>query len=349
MSLTSHIEDPRSPVRTFFAERLPHTPAVVRAAAPVIRGGRVHAPLAGSADVNAGRAGTAVDYLFRFALAEHPCPRRSSAHAGAQMLGRRVSGSAMRAVDEALASVANIAAYRRTATDDQWLELTKISLVLATFEAVYRSSGLTPSFLADLAEPPRDWRAWADEICVESEVEDVAVLGWAAAEDHRALRGRALLCNPIFTQSHALGGADADVITDDGVLVDLKSTSTTRVCSRSDLWQLCGYALADTDDELGITAVSLSVLRWRAQITWPLDSLLDQLAGQTIDAATLRQDFADLLARAQLHNRRVHRGAPRSTEPPLTLTPAPCSANRLAPPPTRPARHVRQKPGEPRR
>ena len=39
--------------------------------------------------------------------------------------------------------------------------------------------------------------------------------------------------------------------------MDFKPKGMTRVCSREDLWQLCGYALADT-------SVGLSVLRWRA-------------------------------------------------------------------------------------
>src|SRR5215213_4913229 len=73
------------------------------------------------------------------------------------------------------------------------------------------------------------------------------MLGWAAAEDHRELRGRALRCNPTFAQSAALGGADADLLTHAGALLEFKSTSTTRVCSRADIWQLCGYALADSD------------------------------------------------------------------------------------------------------
>jgi hypothetical protein len=73
--------------------------------------------------------------------------------------------------------------------------------------------------------------------------------GWSAG-----LRGRDIICNPTFAQSRALGGADADLITEDGLLVELKSTSTTKTCSTIDLWQLCGYAIADTDDRFGITS-----------------------------------------------------------------------------------------------
>jgi len=62
--------------------------------------------------------------------------------------------------------------------------------MLATFEIVFRS-GLPPLFIADMNSTPEGWRGWTNIICVDAEVEDVAILGWAAAEDHRELRGRA--------------------------------------------------------------------------------------------------------------------------------------------------------------
>lgn len=294
VSLTGHIGTPDSPVRAFFLERLPDTGPVVREAAAALRAGRASAPLAAASEVNPGRAGTAVDYLLRFALSAEPCPRHASVHAGAGMLGRRISPSALSAVEEALSHVARVAAYRRTPTDAQWADLAQISLVLATFEAVYRS-GMPPAIIAEMATAPTGWREWAAAICVEAEVEDVAVVGWAAADDHRWLRGTALRCNPIFKQSRALGGADADLITDDGLLIDLKSTSTNRVCSRSDVWQLCGYALADTNDEFAIRSVGLSLLRWRSEVAWPLDELLAMLAGSNVDLPATRHEFGALL------------------------------------------------------
>ena len=310
MSLTGHIATANSPVRAFFVQRLPHTGPIVRETAAALRRGHSTAPLAAAPEVNAGRAGTAVDYLLRFALAPAPCPRHASVHAGAEMLGAPMASSALEAVDEALAHVAEVAAYRRVPTDAQWDDLAEVSLVLATFESVYRSGVIPPPIARDVDKPPAGWRAWAQIICIEAEVEDIAMLGWAAASDHSRLRGRPLTCNPIFKQSRSLGGADADLITDDGLLIDLKSTSTNRVCSRIDLWQLCGYALADTDDEHAITSVGLSALRWRTQATWPLDELLEALAGATVDLGTLRRDFAtllDALSRARRENRERRR------------------------------------------
>ena len=301
MSLTGHITRADSPVRAFFAERLRATGAVVREAAASLRGGRVHAPLAASTEVNAGRAGTAVDYLLRFALAAEPCPRHGAGHLGAGMLGD-ASLSALVAVEDALEFVARAAPWRRAVNDDDWLAMTEISLLLATFEAVYRS-GLPPAFLEGMQRVPSDWHDWTRLVCEEADVEDVAMLGWAAAQDHRELRGRRLRCNPTFTQSVALGGADADLLTDTGALVEFKSTSTPRVCSRTDIWQLCGYALADTDDELGITSVALSALRWRSRIAWPLQELLNRLADENVQIESLRRDFAAVLVHRQRRRR----------------------------------------------
>jgi hypothetical protein len=199
----------------------------------------------------------------------------------------------LQAVREGLERVTAIAAHERTPTDDEWSDLTGISLIFATFEAVYRSQGILPACLNELPTPPAGWRAWAQAICTEVEVEDLAVLGWAAASDHADLRDAEVLCNPTFEQSAALGGADADLITGEGCLIDLKSTSTTKVCSRADLWQICGYALADTGDALGITSVGISALRWRSRVSWTLTDLLSQLASEPVDLAAIRRDFAD--------------------------------------------------------
>lgn len=61
------------------------------------------------------------------------------------------------------------------------------------------------------------------------------------------------------------------------------------------MWQLCGYALADTDDELAINAVGISALRWRTRITWPLPELLEHLARSPVDLSSLRREFAATL------------------------------------------------------
>jgi hypothetical protein len=261
-------------------------------AAPALRAGRAEAPLAAADGVNPGRAGAAVDYLIRFALAHEPCPRGGVALSGAGLLGPDLPWAALAAVEEALAWVAAVAPYRRALSDGEWEELTRVSILFATFESVYRSGIAPETVIARSGSPPQTWQEWAALVCAEAEVEDVALLGWAATQDHAHLRGSALVCNPTFALSRALGGADADLITESAQLIELKSTSTSRTCSGKDLWQLCGYALADTHDEHAIKTVGISALRWRTQIAWGLTDLLSALAGRDTDIAGMRRGFA---------------------------------------------------------
>jgi hypothetical protein len=296
VSLLSHLGARDSPVRAFFASRLPDTADVVRAAAAELRDGRKVAPLKASAGVNPGRAGTAVDYLVRFGLASEPCPRDGGpATLGAGMLEGRLAPAARHAAQQGLQMVHATAAFDRDVSDQEWEDLARVALLFAVFEQCYRS-GILPEQFEELSTVPGDWRDWADLVCTEAEVEDVAILGWAAVQDHSSIRGRKLICNPVFAQSAALGGADADLITDTGLLIDFKSTSTTRTCSTIDLWQLCGYALADTNDDYKIRSVGLSALRWRTQHSWELAELLPMLAGEPLRLEHLRRDFAAVLA-----------------------------------------------------
>jgi hypothetical protein len=102
---------------------------------------------------------------------------------------------ALLAVEEALEWVAAIAPYRCGVSDGEWEELTRVSILFATFESVYRSGIPPDAFIERVASPPCGWHEWAALVCAEEEIEDVAVLGWAATEDHAYLRGSALVCN----------------------------------------------------------------------------------------------------------------------------------------------------------
>lgn len=307
MSLTSRLAARGDPVRVFFEETFPNTRAVASVAAPALRAGRAEAPLAAADGVNPGRAGAAVDYLIRFGLAHEPCPRGGVALSGAGLLGPDLSRAALPAVKEALAWVAAIAPYRRAVSDSEWEGLTRVSILFAAFESVYRSGIPPEAFVERSGSPPQTWEEWAALVCAEVEVEDVALLGWAATQDHAQLRGSALVCNPTFALSRALGGADADLITESGQLVELKSTSTARTCAGKDLWQLCGYALADTHNEHAITSAGISALRWRRQIAWGLDELLSALAGRDVDLEAMRRDFAAAAQRGPRESARQRR------------------------------------------
>jgi hypothetical protein len=108
-----------------------------------------------------------------------------------------------------------------------------------------------------------------------------------------------LLLGPTFAVSGALGGADADFIAG-GLLLDLKAAATTRIVRGEGLWQLAGYALADTHDRFTLRDVGISALRWRSRWVIALDELLSRLAGQSMDVSDLRREFAEVATAAPL-------------------------------------------------
>ena len=97
--------------------------------------------------------------------------------------------------------------------------------------------------------------------------------------------------------------ADADLIAG-GVLVDFKASQGgspradgTRAASlaRTDLDQLLGYAFMDSPTPTTCTPVAIYAVRFGYFAAWPLSSLCEQMAGQPIDIADIRRQFAQVL------------------------------------------------------
>jgi len=135
--------------------------------------------------------------------------------------------------------------------------------------------------------------AYAAALVDQRDVEDTAAAASSVAADHADLRvAQPLLLGPTFALSGALGGADADVVAG-GLLLDLKAATTTRIVRGEGLlWQLAGYALADTPDAFALRDVGICALRWRSRWVIKLDELIARLAGQPVDISDLRHEFA---------------------------------------------------------
>jgi len=132
------------------------------------------------------------------------------------------------------------------------------------------------------------------KLCTPNIVDDLLRLSQLFADTQGSLlEVKPLVLNPTFTQSTPLGGADADLILD-GLLLDIK-TWKHALPRRSELWQLIGYALADTEDQHRINRVGFYFARHGSRVEWPLDDLLRRLAGKEVDLAETRKDFATLL------------------------------------------------------
>ncbi len=103
------------------------------------------------------------------------------------------------------------------------------------------------------------------------------------------------MLNPTFSGSKDVGGADADLIVGK-TLIDIKSTKSARL-RREDLYQLVGYTLLDYEDVFGLDEVALYLARRPKMVSWRLRPLLEEMAGEAVDPAELREDLRTLLER----------------------------------------------------
>jgi len=330
VSLTSQLENRGSPVRRWLEERFPETRGIAREANRQLRGGNRTCPIPRVIDADPGLVGTALDYLLRACLRVTSIERTVATKA-VQLLSQDPTID-MRAIEverEAVSGIKRLRPGRRDLTDSKWRELCIYCLVLARFEQFFRI-GPIPAVEERLIAPLRRCRGlddFAPLAFTPATTQDLEQLGRAAWEEHRSWRNaRPLVLNPTFEQSRALGGADADLIVGRR-LIDLKATTTPGIVGRFELWQLLGYALADTNDKYGIREVGIAALRWRSSISWPVEEFLSDLAPAAAETAVegkissfasgphdldqLRADFAQVVAQG-----RANRGRAFKTVPP---------------------------------
>lgn len=315
MSLSSHLSSKSSPVRAWFEQRLPETQSVAREANRRLRGDASECRVRRIDGADTSLVGTAVDYLLRACLRVTSIERTVASEA-AQALATdpRIGTKAIEIEREAAAGIKSLRPGRSDLTKDEWLDLCVRCLLLARFEQYYRAGLAVRGLVVGPLRRCNDLDEFAQMSLPRGRdtIRDLARLGRAAWEDHRDLRqARPLVLNPRFQLSRALGGADADLIARHR-LIDWKASAARQVVSRHELWQLVGYALADSTDEYEIQEVGIAALRWRSAVSWSLTDLLEELAPglpaglrvlsdgslrkEPIDLPALRGDFARVVA-----------------------------------------------------
>lgn len=282
MSLTGQLKGP-GPLRAWFEESFPNTRSLATYANRFLCGpsnnpGHCILPPLGS---DRALVGTAVDYLLRASISESAW-KGCVAFYGAANLDRAFltnKGAAINAVEEIISFTERVGPWRKPPSGAEWSDLCARCLVLAKFEQCYRSPMGVADMVPRLSRSAQNVEAFIQGIVDFRSLSDLEDLGRAAASDHRDLqRCNRMYLNPTFDQSRALGGADADLIVD-GLLLDLKSSSTRRVVRRYELWQLLGYVLADSSDSYAIGEVGLSALRWRQRFVISVADLARELSG----------------------------------------------------------------------
>lgn len=324
MSLSAHLDDASSPIGAFLRARFAHTASLTREANERLRAAPCSAPpLLPGAPYPYGTIGAAVDYRIRYAFGLTPA-RQTVAYLGAQELAyalavapdgspavRANSATVLRLLDAffdaADAQVARMHPAGRALPVEAERHMARICFALARCEEAFRApdppaslSALIRTWLGRHDLPIRaageglthDLLALPSPACVE----DLCRLAARFVESQQPLLGRPAILNPTFAGSHAIGGADADLIVD-GCLIDIKSGRRPVIAPR-DLRQLAGYLLLDSDDALRIHSAGIYKARYGVLARWPVAELLARLTDDP--AATLsglRAEFRQLCAR----------------------------------------------------
>ena len=310
MSLTSEVNDSKSPVGAFFRTRFPNTRAVVTECNKSLRNAETIHPTE-RIDNHFGTLGTAIDYRLRYYFAVTPS-QDLVAWRGAQMVNDRgfhgrvelaardlfvelpklpeeIVEGFFRNLDVTLADLQPVG--RKLDRDAESL-LNRYCVGLALFEQCRRAFARSesPLFTAyvssadDLLQIAPDY--WIDDLCAMSEL-FYNQMGGRFTED--------AILNPTFEGSaYIVGGADADVILD-SCLIDFKTTINAKIEGRA-LYQLLGYCLLDFSNQYGIQRVGFYLPRQGRFLTWQLEDLVSQLqVGYPLPIQRLQLEFKDAI------------------------------------------------------
>lgn len=328
MSLTSHLSNSRDPVRAWIDARFPDIGALVSDSRRSLRDATTTCAIDGRPPTTSG---IAVDYRIRYAFAV-TAPAELIAYAGAadvlsdlllevdpehQVLWRMVPGAGLgvqQTVDPltpglppnpvsaffALLAerIPTIAPVGRALDVVAERELSRYCFGLSLFEEVFRTGMVAPGSLLDGLRPTTTLDEFLSAI-PDVWVEDLAQLAPLFLEAFGDRFGRPVVLNPVFAQSRAVGGADADLISD-GMLLEIKTTINPRI---DGAWirQLLGYLLLDTPGEFEVTSLGLYLARQGRLLEWPLPDALDTIAAQPVDLPAVRLEFATFLRTMGAH------------------------------------------------
>ncbi len=327
MSLTSHLNNPTSPIGQFIKQRFAQTARLTKIANPGLKSADTIRPTQADSSYPYGLIGTAIDYRIRYAFDVTPY-QRLVAWQGALELTTKpresdddtridwenfpmgvplpvdASGNPLDMAegpyqfklvkaffDNLDAMLQAFQPVRRRLEPEAERTLDRYCIILSFFEQVYRSDAYRqgPLMQPTVKHTVKELLA----IPQDSWVDDLGVLFAQFYHRHHSLLSRPHILNPTFLGSAYMGGADADLVVN-GCLIDIK-TSTFPQIKAEYLHQLAGYLLLDFDDKLHIDAVGIYMARQGVLFTWPIPDFLCQLTGDdSISLISLRREFRTL-------------------------------------------------------
>ena len=293
-SLTGAIGDRNCPLRLYLDQRFPNVKPIqadYRTTAGTL--------LVDGSGTSPGTVGAAFDYILRFTFDPGYVPQTAI-----------TAGPIFDRPDyiDVVGEVSALAgrAHSRPLSQGTFDTVARASWALALCTELYRNPFVFPN--SPLADPIRTGRFTVDVLLSLAPAVAVAELRRlylvAVSELTEVFASpTAVALGPTFAASQ-LCSADADIIVD-GTLIELKTRlgATNRKTGQrsdslalADIHQVIGYALFDTNDTFGLHSVALYSARYGTLHRWPLQQLLDDLAGQPVDLATERAAVWELLA-----------------------------------------------------
>jgi len=324
MSLTSHLNNPASPIGQFIKHRFAQTARLTKTANPGLKSTDTIHPTQADGSYPYGLIGMAIDYRIRYAFDITPYQRLVAWQGALELTTKPWESDDDTRIDwenipmgvplpvDASGNLLDMAEgpYQfklvkaffdnldvmlqalqpvgRRLEPEAERTLDRYCIVLSLFEQVYRSDAYLQG---PLMQPTVKHTVEALlAIPQESWVDDLGVLFTQFYNRHHSLLSKPHILNPTFIGSAYVGGADADLVVD-GCLIDIK-TSTFPQIKAEYLHQLAGYLLLDFDDKLHIDAVGIYMARQGELVQWPALDFLHELTGEsTILLTSLRQDF----------------------------------------------------------
>jgi hypothetical protein len=286
MSLKRQLDDPRSPVRQFFADRLPHVDEPRAQWKAALAGKDPLIPVAPDGDpIPWDSIGHAVGALIAWSLTPG-VPHW--AELGADVVERYRRSTAgldllavLRPMEDAVTGVEPEVAAR-------------IAWVAGALDQTFRfgsASGDVPAAFVDLfaATDHDDLLAR----CPSPWVADVQAVAAASEQLLEPFRSRPLVGGHTYAGSLAVGGADGDAIAGH-TLLEIKAIKDPRWRMRT-LQQVVAYTLLDWTDAYGFDSIAILLPRFGVTVAWRLNDLLGAMAGHPSTRDQLSLELRDRL------------------------------------------------------
>jgi hypothetical protein len=289
MSLTSHIEDPTSPIHDYFIKMFPNTKEIAIKCTKRLRDFSLKKPSHTQNPRLLYLIGHAVDYRIRFAYNISDVGTLVAAQGLRMLKGSPYLKKPLKTpyrILECEGIGVQFFAYVHL-----WLRLhaplhrldmkeedecMRICYVLSLFESVFRSGSrqtalFEPTIKSDVAS--------LLAIPTDDEMEDMLAIVKLFFDTCSDWLDTPTILNPTFEGSKDVGGADADIIME-GCLYEIKTVMDMKYSK----WfrQLVGYVALDYRDQYNISKVGIYFSRSGCTISWDCNEFLSLLSNGSI-------------------------------------------------------------------